>query len=72
VKCGHGGCRTDAVVILVRAERTLVGDYEPVGQSRPACRNHMAVLCEPDPVTGNYHILVTPITEGGENAQPHH
>ena len=71
MKCDHGGCRTDAVVSLTRAERTLVGDYEPVGRSRPACRTHMAVLCEPDDY-GNYYVLVAQLPKGGEIAQPTH
>ena len=61
MKCDHGGCQTDAVVSITRAERTRTGDYEPMGRSVPACRNHIAVLCEPDPTTGHYCVLVASI-----------
>lgn len=60
VKCSHGGCQTDAVVTVTPLSMTLVGDYEPIGDERAACRFHMAVLCEIDPLTGFATHIVSP------------
>jgi hypothetical protein len=63
MKCSHGGCQTDATVTITPIEPSYGGafDYVPRAEERTACRNHMAVLCEPDPLTGNSYFLVQPI-----------
>ena len=61
VKCSWGGCRTDAVVTVTPAGTTLVGDYEPTGPERAACRFHMAVMCQPDPLRGFATHIVEPL-----------
>jgi hypothetical protein len=61
VKCSYGGCQTDAVVTVTPLSMTMAGDYEPVGDCRYACRFHMAVICNPDPLTGFADHLVQPL-----------
>ena len=61
MKCSWGGCQSDAVVTVTALSTTLTGDYEPYGPERAACRYHMAVLCEPDPMTGFATHLVIPV-----------
>lgn len=46
MKCSHGGCQTDAVVLISAAAYALDGNWEPIGTPRGACRYHMAAICE--------------------------
>jgi hypothetical protein len=46
MKCSHGGCQTDAVVLITQAAYALDGNWEPIGTARVACRFHMATVCE--------------------------
>ena len=59
VKCSWGGCQSLAVVTLLPVHATPEGfDYDDDAELRPACRYHMGILCQPDPLVGySTHIV---------------
>lgn len=49
-RCSHGGCQTDAVVLIWSAHSLGNAQFGiDAKRSRPACRNHMATICEEHP-----------------------
>jgi hypothetical protein len=47
MKCSHGGCQTDAVVLITPATyHSFENAYLTTGNPRGACRFHMAIICE--------------------------
>jgi hypothetical protein len=53
MKCSHGGCQTEAVVTVTPAKWYAYEGWNPDGDERPACRNHMAVICEMSDAEGH-------------------